>query len=241
MPPKDHIEINPFQMARMFWPYLYYKTHADWPEIAQTLADNRARSNSLREAADHATGSVNLVDAFNLFSIVKYFGFSTVIEVGTYIGNSTLAMAYAMDANKLGGRIFTCDVTNDIELPNPFGHVEIVQYRKQSSEEMLTQLAASGVVCDFLYLDGRIPDSEIGLIESVTHEHTVVAVDDFEGIEKGVENMLKLKPMPRFARHFIIYPPTNDIFRELPLGQSPIQRSQTAVLFPASRISFTRQ
>jgi len=69
----------------------------------------------------------------------------------------------------------------------------------------------------------------------------VVAVDDFEGIEKGVENMLKLKPMPRFKRHFVIYPPTAEIFRELPVAQSPATRSQTAVLFPASRIAFTRQ
>ena len=46
--------------------------------------------------ADYKTGSISPIDAGELNAIVRYFGPATVVEVGTYIGNSTRAIVSGM-------------------------------------------------------------------------------------------------------------------------------------------------
>ena len=54
--------------------------------------------------------------------------------------------------------------------------------------------------------DGRLSDPDIAIISASMSQNTVVALDDFEGIEKGVLHALSLKETI-FRDHILILPP----------------------------------
>jgi len=182
----------------------------------------------LRADADYNTGSIDHQDAKDLQQIVGHFQPKVVAEVGTFIGRSTTVMAQAMPE---GGTIYTCDVSNDIKLPEISGGT-IVQYPKKSSTEMFETLirfnqnsGASRKVCvDLFYIDGRLNPKDYALILELMHDATVVVLDDFEGIEKGVVNAMGL--MQHLRNYALVYPRNH---------------GKTAMMLPPKLVQFTAQ
>ena len=71
----------------------------------------------------------------------------------------------------------------------------------------------AGVVCRLLpkplqwprvgYIDGRLQPDDVGLLKRLLTPHAVIALDDFEGLEKGVWNAQQLD----LSNRVLVYPP----------------------------------
>ena len=194
-----------------------------WKQIegrGRGLGELFRKLDELRDEADYDTGSLNEGDVQDLQDVVFHFRPTAVAEVGTFIGRSTMAIAHSMDE---GGTIYTCDVSNDIKLPEVTGGT-IVQYPKKSSTDMFEDLLKQKVKVDLFYIDGRLSPKDIRLILELMHNKTVFVLDDFEGVEKGVGNAMLL--MQYLTGYALIYPRWN---------------GKTAILIPATLLQFTAQ
>jgi hypothetical protein len=142
-------------------------------------------------------------------SVTHYFKPKKIIEVGTFVGKSTLSMLRGMDFSGVTDpKIYTCDFSNDIKLP--FGKDnEIVQFPRVSSTGMFEKLHSEGVMCDLLALDGRLQPGDFTLLGSLLHQHSIILLDDFEGVEKGVINGSSLM-QPLQKTHTLVYPPSQE-------------------------------
>lgn len=91
--------------------------------------------NELRANAEYNTGSISLSSSWCLYNIVRYFKPIRIIEVGTFIGRSTISMAQAQDDEGIeGAEIFTCDFSNNITLPWD-GKTKIHQFQKNQVQK----------------------------------------------------------------------------------------------------------
>jgi hypothetical protein len=114
------------------------------------------------------------------------------------------------------------------------GQTKITQFKGQASSAMLEQLEGT---FDLVFLDGRIQASEVGRLEQLLSPDAIIALDDFEGMEKGVANLSFLRQSARFKNHALIYPcPRSMLDRR---GFS--SHSLTAVLMPVSRFHIAAQ
>ncbi len=182
-------------------------------------------------------GSISVESAKLLWLMARYFSPKVIIEVGTYIGRSSLALALG-SYNSLS-KIYTCDGTFDSldfkRFENLFREVRkdklasmIDYYGKTFSTAMLTDIKGKGKKADLVFIDGRISPEDCILLKEVTTDKCVYILDDFQGVEKGVANaMLLRKAFPNF------------ILLEPPIINS--EKGILAVLLPASIISLTRQ
>lgn len=179
--------MNPIQIGRkrlseIVWNIIDEKVmEYPYEKIEKIIKDQQF----LRSKADYNTGSVPYDDAVGLYKIVKLFQPNAIAEVGTFIGVSTNVMNLAKERLV---DIYTCDVSNDIDLNVPNIH----QYPKKPSHEMFADLAEKGVKIDLVYLDGRLSQQDIEPLSKIVHDKTVFVLDDFEGVEKGVTNALML-------------------------------------------------
>lgn len=137
-----------------------------WAEVHSICAQAETR----RVSADYDTGSITPLEACLLWALADDIQARTVIEVGTFIGTSTSALASASTVKA----VYTCDVSNDC-LPGT--HV-IKVFPKQTSTEMLRQLSAQGVLADLCFFDGVLTREDIELLASVCHTNTVFALHD---------------------------------------------------------------
>jgi predicted O-methyltransferase YrrM len=207
------IRINRATLSELVWSKL--------PYIHRSLGYQFEELERLRSQADYNTGSISDTDAIDLQHIVSHFQPTVVAEVGTFIGRSTAAMALAMPK---GGVIHTCDASNAIALPELNPDVQVVQYPRKGSTEMFESLISAKTKVDLFYIDGRLSPKDTRLVWELAHDKTVIVLDDFEGVEKGVANaMLLLQQFPNYA---LVYP--RDI-------------GKTAILIPVTLLQFTAQ
>jgi predicted O-methyltransferase YrrM len=205
----------------------------DFGPAREQLAHRLSELDALRAMAAYNTGSISFTAAWCLYALVRRFGFQRAIEVGTFIGKSTVAMASAMDDGRMPGEIVTCDASNHIDLPWA-GQTRLQQFKGQTSTQMLGALEGA---YDFVFLDGRLDPADMAHVDRLTTPDTIFGLDDFEGVEKGVANLSALLQAPKFKRHLIVYPPP----REVLLRHGLTGHSLTAVVLPASTFVFTRQ
>ena len=189
--------MNPIQIGRqrfsnIFWGIVDERVY-DYPY--ETIEKIIWEQQKLRSEADYNTGSVPYDDAVELYKLAKFFQPKVIAEVGTFIGISTVTMNLAMERLV---DIYTCDHSNNINLDIP----NIFQYPKQTSTEMFKDMANKRVNVDLLYLDGRVQEEDFQYLPSIIHDQTVFVFDDFEGIEKGVVNAMRLNG----ANRILIYP-----------------------------------
>ena len=101
--------------------------------------------------------SIELEELVTILTIVKYFDFERIVEVGTYDGNTTLNMALNMNDQ---GRIVTIDLAPDgLESPTLTGRIQPVdfperQYVGTSVEGKIQQVYGDSAKLDWDGLGG---------------------------------------------------------------------------------------
>ena len=230
----NNLQISSRRLAQLFWE-LICKEHFIYPGQVDELLKKLKQLEYLTDQAAYKTGSISSISALILYYLTKYFQPEKILEVGTYIGKSTISMAYAMDENKTkNSYIATCDVSNDIKLPWK-GHTKLNQYRLSTSTTMMENEKDK---FDFIFLDGRLQEEDMKFLDKLCHEKTIFVLDDFEGIEKGVVNLMRLQSIPNFKRYFLIRPPSSSFLKKI----NPFTEScPTAVFLPLSLILFAKQ
>jgi hypothetical protein len=214
-------------------------TNAFWPQLQGAACAKEAAadaesilsiSNVLAREFPGETGSMSLEATKLLWLLGRYFCPKVVVEVGTYIGRSTAALY--MGARPGVEKLYTCDATFNAWDP---GHLasagEIEYFGKTTSTQMFEHLVSRGVKADLLFLDGRLQDADLNFLPSMTNDKTVFVLDDFEGLEKGVVNGLKLRDL--YPDLVLIMP--HD--KETITGKPP----SLAILIPPKILLLTRQ
>ena len=210
------LRFNRRQISGLFWDVM--DEHSP-PTFDLPHAEHFDR---LRTSADYNTGSLNEWDMVDLISICSYFRPKVLAEVGTFIGRSTYALAVGSGSDAL---IYTCDASNDIPLPQlPARSATVIRNPRASSVEMFNKMLAEGLAqqVDLFFIDGRLTEADLILINKLSHGQTVLVLDDFEGIEKGVDNAMLLGNQ----NHLLIYPRTE---------------GKTALLVPVKLLQLTAQ
>jgi hypothetical protein len=164
---------------------------------------------------DRKTGSTNNASLIALWAVKRYFRPKRIVEIGTYVGKSTFVLARGE------ATVHTCDMTHDFKLPI-FG--KVTQYH-MGSTEMLSQLEGK---IDHLHIDGRLQADDKPHLERLFHADTIITLDDFEGVEKGVWNAMQLNVKDRI----LVYPPERQLTERFALGDAT-----TALILPNLRLT----
>ncbi len=226
------VKLSSRLLTEVFWGIIFQK---DEERIVdkEALFRRLSRLDGLREVADYNTGSITPAAAWCLYTVVRHFKPKRIIEVGTFIGKSTIAMASAMDDQQVPGEIFTCDASNDIKIPWD-GNTRIHQFPKTLSGGMFANIEGT---CDMVFLDGRLKQPDLQLLDPLITQDTFFILDDFEGMEKGVINLTQLMGMEKLRHHFLLFPPSMGWLAD----RGYTSHSVTAVLIPVSWFVFARQ
>lgn len=177
------------------------------------------------------TGSINADSVWALYALANYFQPQTIIEVGTYVGRSTIALAEGQrDGFVTEPEIYTCDATNDCDLSTltafATNEVHVEQFQNQTSTHMFSTLVERGVVADWVHLDGRLVEPDLPHLKKLIHDGTIFSLDDFEFDQKGMDNAKALLLMLKMPFYAVMYPAPG---------------TTTAVLLPRSLLHFTEQ
>jgi len=146
---------------------------------------------------------------------VRYFKPKRIAEIGTYIGKSTFVLS------RDGAEVHTCDMTHAFMLPI---HGKIHQ-SYDSSTEMLERLDGN---IDHLHVDGRLQADDRAHLERLFHADTIITLDDFEGIEKGVWNAMQIN----LSNRILVYPPERQLTERFAMGDAT-----TAIILPNLRLT----
>jgi hypothetical protein len=230
MPPK--IRLSPRVLSDLFWNAVLVLDEERGREKAALLTRNEALE-PLRDLAEYKTGSISFAQSWLLYSVVRYFQFRRAVEIGTFIGRSASAIGSGMDDAGVQGEIFTCDFSNSMPLPWS-GRSTLRQFPKTSSTDMLKQLEGE---FDFVFLDGRLSNDDLPLLDARITDATVIGIDDFEGMEKGVANLFSLARISKLQRHYLLYPPSEALLARHGFSSYSLM----AILLPVSMFEFAKQ
>lgn len=217
-------------LSALFWKRLLHMQGWNVDNFYHELLSRGETCELDRSPMDYQTGSIPFSTALWLALLARHLKPARVFEVGTFIGKSTAALAIGMD----GGQIWTCDSSNPapewIEDERHDLQTIISVNPHTGSTKALLDLPEEPKI-DLFFFDGRVMDEDVDLVAKRSHPGTVYAFDDFEGIEKGVANISKL----RHAGLVTIYPPA--------IAPHPLvaDRSTLALLVPGPLFRFTAQ
>lgn len=192
-----------------------------WPKVlgAGAAAARHARvqrimlsAEARRVRADYDTGSITEQEAVSLCALAEYLKARVVIEVGTFIGTSTEALAHAATVEA----VYTCDCSNDCLPQTDIIHT----HPRLRSTDMLRRLVALKVRADLCFFDGVLSAEDADLLGSVTHPRTVYALHDYNYgpkiRRKGGSVYLETMPRkgigngdllrPRLPKHVLVEP-----------------------------------
>lgn len=233
---KVYARLSPVDLANVLWMQWLENVEPELDQITSQLRHAFVACEKTRDQMNYQTGSISLSAALSLSLLVRNARPATIFEIGTFIGKSTLSMALAMDATGVPGQIFTCDGSNDFRVPK-LSQTPIHGFPRAGSTQVLEKLRADGVSLEMLHIDGRLGDNDAELIEQIMAPNAIVAVDDFEGTEKGVSVVSQLFTRPAFAKHLLVYPMPAQVRQAAGL----LGGNSTAVLLPSSALAFPRQ
>lgn len=218
-------DISAHDLSTMFWNRLLHLSGWDVKEAVDVVSLHGDECEVMRPRMDYQTGSIPISTAVWLYLLAKQLRPRNVVEVGTFIGKSTMALAAGM----CGGNIWTCDGSNDFLVPNGTP-TKILGHGKTMSADMLRGISD---LADLIFYDGRVHAEDLEHVRRLTHDRTILAFDDFEGTEKGVANVAIVRS-PGLA---LIYPPSPELLKHYGVGD----RSTLALLVPNVLFRFTSQ
>jgi len=233
----NNFNIGRQSFTNLFWETIFINGTPICNLVENQLSSKHKEIESLRKLAAYNTGSMSLASSLSLSLITYYFNPKIIVEIGTFIGRSTysIALGSSLTQSQLE-KIHTCDFSNDIPLNFDPVLDMVQQYPKTSSTEMLKQLQNRGIKPDFYFIDGRLTDEDLLLMESIDARSSIILMDDFEGTDKGVINSLKVTD--HFKNNFMLsYSPPQYLLDKIGIND----RSSLAVLVPASKISYVKQ
>ena len=235
----QNFNINPNDLSYIFWNKVLNNAFLKQKTIQQDFFKKIDSLDKLRKESDYNTGSISSSASWSLFSAVLFFKPKIIVEVGSFIGKSTISMALAADFNLSQNtcEIYCCDHSNEIVFPD-ISDTSIKQFHKTSSTEMLKSFS-SDTKFDIVHLDGRLKQEDFNLLKNNITEKTIFILDDFEGIEKGVINYFNLISSSLISRksHLLI----NPLSKEVAIQYGLLERSTSAILIPTNYINFTSQ
>jgi len=200
------LNVNRKRLSRAIWDTLF----ADLPDLPWHVIEDLEKLDPARR-----TGSTNHASLIALWAVIRHFRPKVVAEIGTYIGKSTFVLA------REGADVHTCDMTHNFKLPLT---TSITQYHS-SSTEMLAKLDGN---IDLLHLDGRLQPDDKPHLERLFTPNTVITLDDFEGIEKGVWNAMQID----LSQRILVYPPERELTERYAVGDAT-----TAIILPNLRLT----
>jgi predicted O-methyltransferase YrrM len=200
------LNLNRRRLSRAIWDTLF----ADLPDLPWHVIEDLEKLDPARR-----TGSTNHASLIALWAVIRYFRPKIVAEVGTYIGKSTFVLS------RLGADVHTCDMTHDFKLPIA---TKITQYHT-SSTEMLAKLDGK---IDLLHLDGRLQADDREHLVRLCTPDTIITLDDFEGVEKGVWNAMQFD----LSKRILVYPPERVLTERYAVGDAT-----TAIILPTLRLT----
>jgi predicted O-methyltransferase YrrM len=219
-------------LSQIFWNKLYGTSLLDIANKEVALIVNETRL--IRESfPKEVAGTISAQSALELWLIARYFGPHQIFEIGTFIGRSTIALLAGAQATL--SRFDTCDFSHDsfylteaLKTHWPFSS-RINYWGRTTSAEALAEVMKLGPHPDLLFIDGRVGDADLRLFSHLDRNKTVFVFDDFEGIEKGVENCLAVKKL--FPELVMIRPSQHQ----------PGNTGNLAILLPPAIVTITRQ
>jgi len=166
-------------ISDVFWRNLGIRWQAELRFRLPYLDNEALIAENLRQKADYNTGSVPTAAAAALLILAAEIKPERVFEIGTFIGNSTRALALHSK------HVYTCDGHNDLGLGLP----NVTQYRKIMSTAALQAYKDLNIgPVDLFFLDGRIQAEDAPLLCDVTNDETIFVLDDCYQLEKGTMN-----------------------------------------------------
>lgn len=198
-----------FQITQGYFSRLFWRTVFDYSlahgSLRRKVEKNFEQSEDLRELANYDTGSISLGECISLMCVSNYFKPHSVVEVGTYIGRSTYALSLGIkNAPDVPGRLFTCDASNNIKVEVAHD-VQLYQHPGSMSYDMMAGIRDN---VDMFFLDGSLVEADVSHIQRLSHPKTIFIIDDFEGTEKGIMNIIQLRKL--LQKYFLVYPPQDD-------------------------------
>ena len=190
------IAIPAQDVSDVFWRNLSLRWAAGIRKWLPHLDNESLIAEQYRQAADYNTGSVPSATAVALLILGLEMRPEVAFEVGTFIGNTTRALAITSKT------VYTCDGSNDINLHLP----NAVQYPRLMSTEALGRFKATGDKIDLLLLDGRLQPADLPLANELLKPDGIIALDDCYQLEKGMVNVSLLQG------RFYIPPPRGEPF-----------------------------
>lgn len=202
----NKLRVNRNKFSGILWDNIFEYSRPCADNVKNSLGTRAHEREYLRNDAEYNTGSVSLDAMFALYSIAYFFKPPVMAEVGTFIGNSTYALALGM--NGMDSELHTCDYSNNIQLEDM--PVPVTQYGRTKSSAMFKALIEADKKVDLMFFDGRLTVDDMPLIGKLSTYDTVYVFDDFEGIEKGVSNvgMFMANSHTRIG-YYLVYPPKN--------------------------------
>lgn len=192
--------------------------------------------NSQREDS----GTISMGSLLSLFLTSYKWQPTYIVEVGTYIGNSILSIAFGASLNNKKIDLITCD--NQPCNQNPMKGIDLPEGSKTevfqgSSTDMFKKLIQRNKPIDMLHLDGKLlkHSNDTELLSNLISNATLIALDDCEGCEKGHVNLSLLRRA--IKTHVFIAPFPSHSFQKWGLEAT----SLTGFLLPKKSASFSWQ
>jgi predicted O-methyltransferase YrrM len=230
------VRLTPRNLSYLVWDQWLSTIEAEFDAAVARLHELSAACELTRTQMDYKTGSIPFSSAVLLYAAIRNLQPRTIFEIGTFIGKSALSMAAAADMNEVAAEIYTCDGSNDFHVP-ALTRTRIIGFPKTTSTAALRQVAQTGKKVDFAHIDGRLAQEDFDLLESIADPRIVIAIDDFEGIEKGVANYSILRGRAIFQHHILVYPAQDRTIEKLGLEAA----STTALMLPFAALTYTAQ
>ena len=227
------IRINSWDLSDIFWDTIFKSQDDMCDSILQKLRACSRGADILRSKAAYNTGSLSHAESLTLFLLISFFKPIRIFEIGTFIGRSTVSMACGIDTYSEEGEIYTCDFSNELQIPWQ-GKTKIRQFPGKTSTEMFKVLTGP---FDLGFLDGRLINDDVVQISKIINEKSIIVLDDFVGIEKGVSNALALAQAVPLKNHLLILP--SEVVSSL--GNKKITRSKMALFVPHSFFQVSKQ